>query len=84
MTEVEEINEIVRSLPDDRVQEVLLFARTVLKKHELDTDTPEEKAAQQAEWHELVQSMAGAWADQYPDLEEIRAGEVADAPREHL
>lgn len=83
MTTADKINEIVRSLPDDLAHEVLLFAQTVLKKHELDTDTPEERAARKAEWRKLLQSTAGAWPD-CPSLEEIRASEVPDLPRESL
>lgn len=73
MTTAEKIYEIVRSLPEDRAHEVLLFAETVLRKHELDTDTPEEKSARIAQWRELVRSLAGNWADKYPNLAEIRA-----------
>jgi hypothetical protein len=81
MTIAEQVYELVRSLPDDQVHEVLLFAQTVLKKHEMDTETPEEKAERMAQWRELVRSTAGAWPD-FPTLEEIRASEVPDSPRE--
>jgi Protein of unknown function (DUF2281) len=77
MTTAEKIYDIVRSLPEDYAHEVLLFAETVLKKHELNTETPEEKTARMEEWHELVRSLAGAWADQYPDLAEIRSDDRA-------
>lgn len=71
MTIAEQVYELVRSLPDDQVHEVLLFAQTVLKKHEMDTETPEEKAERMAQWRELVQSSSGAWKDTLPDLEEV-------------
>jgi hypothetical protein len=33
-------------------------------------------------WQELVYSLAGTWAEDFPTLEEIRAGEGEDILRE--
>ena len=35
-------------------------------------------------WPEFVRSLAGAWADDFSDLETIRVGMGQDIPRENL
>lgn len=36
------------------------------------------------EWPQEVLELAGAWKDDFPDLEEIRVTEVDDMPRESI
>ena len=38
----------------------------------------------QTEWPESIIALAGAWGDDYPSLEEIRAGGGQDSPREPI
>jgi hypothetical protein len=71
MTITEQIYELVKTLPSDRASEILLFAEFVRDKH-LRTSQSQEQG-HDSDWVELVQSLAGAWADDFPSLEEIRA-----------
>jgi hypothetical protein len=40
--------------------------------------------APQMAWGDLVQTLAGAWSDDFPDLANIRTGSGQDAVRESL
>jgi hypothetical protein len=40
--------------------------------------------APQMAWGDLVQALAGAWSDDFPDLANIRTGSGQDAVRESL
>jgi hypothetical protein len=83
MTIAEQIYVLVKSLPQEQASEVLTFAEFICFKHSsknllintADTSLP---------WTELVDSLAGAWADDFPSLESIRAEEGQDIPREGL
>jgi len=87
MTVVEKINELLRALPEEKAAEVLTFAEFVLAKHEDTAENPVTTAISDDEkmrqWHQLLNSLSGAWKDDdFPTLEEIRAGEGQDIPRE--
>jgi len=83
MTIADQIYTIVQTLPQDRAREVLAFAEFVRSKPSLvhssttavDTSVP---------WIQLVHSLAGSWADNFPGLEDIRAEEGQDIARESL
>ncbi len=81
MTILEEIYAIVKSLPQEQAREILTFAEFIQTQHQnadnaiatLDNSTP---------WEELVYSLAGTWAEEFPTLEEIRADLGEDILRE--
>ncbi|MBD1823886.1 DUF2281 domain-containing protein [Cyanobacteria bacterium FACHB-DQ100] len=79
MTIAEQIYAIVKTLPPEQASEILAFAEFVQSKHSIRVED-----AQEMSWADLVKSLAGAWADDFPTLEEIRAGEGQDALRESL
>jgi len=59
-------------MPQEQAREILTFAEFIQSQHQnadnaiasLDNSTP---------WEELVYSLAGTWAEDFPNLEEIRA-----------
>ena len=81
MTISEKIDAIVKSLPQEQAREILTFAEFIQTQHQnadnaiacLDNSTP---------WEELVYSLAGTWAEDFPTLEEIRADLGKDILRE--
>jgi len=81
MTIIEQIYAIVKSLPPEQASEILTFAEFIRTQHlnsnqsiaTLDTSTP---------WEELVYSLAGTWAQDFPTLEHIRADLGEDILRE--
>ncbi|MEG4318474.1 MULTISPECIES: DUF2281 domain-containing protein [unclassified Microcoleus] len=81
MTIIEQIYAIVKSLPQDQASEILTFAEFIRAKHLnakesiniVDASTP---------WQELVYSLAGTWAEDFPTLEEIRTESGEDILRE--
>lgn len=83
MTIAEQIYTLVKSLPQEQASKVLTFAEFICFQHSLknplnntvDTSLP---------WTELVDSLAGAWADDFPSLESIRAEEGQNMLRETL
>jgi len=82
MTIAEQIYILVKSLPHEQANEVLTFAEFIRSKYLVEyssntVDTP-------LPWTELVNSLAGAWADDFPSLESIRAGQGQDILRESL
>ncbi len=83
MTIAEQIYAIVETLPKDQASEILTFALIICAKHNsanqrIDTvDSP-------IPWTELVYSLAGAWARDFPTLEDIRAESGQDILRESL
>ncbi|WP_088894276.1 hypothetical protein [Leptolyngbya ohadii] len=81
MSIAEQIYAIVKTLPLDQAREILEFAESMQSKHSVEG---EDQAIALLSWTELVNSFAGAWADDFPTLEEIRAGEGQDALRENL
>jgi hypothetical protein len=83
MTIIEQIYAIVKTLPQEQAREILTFAEFIRAQHLnanqsiaiLDTSTP---------WAELVYSLAGTWAQDFPTLEDIRAELGEDILRESL
>lgn len=81
MTIIEKLSAIVKSLPQEQAREILTFAEFIQNQHQnaepssttLDNLTP---------WEELVYSLGGTWADDFPDLAEIRADLGKDILRE--
>jgi hypothetical protein len=69
MTIAEQIYALVKSLPPDQASEVLTFAFN---------------AVDSMDWSELVYSLAGAWGEDFPALEVIRAESGQDTVREIL
>ncbi len=83
MTIAEQIYSLVKSLPQDQASEILTFTEYICTKN-LAADQPIATEEAQVPWDELVGSLAGAWADDFPDLEDIRAGVGQDILRESL
>ncbi|BAU11673.1 hypothetical protein LEP3755_21760 [Leptolyngbya sp. NIES-3755] len=79
MSIAEQIYTIVKTLPPDQANEILAFAEFIRSKHSIHVEDD-----QAMSWADLVNSLSGAWADDFPTLEEIRAGEGQDALRESL
>ncbi|MCU0552894.1 MAG: DUF2281 domain-containing protein [Leptolyngbya sp. Prado105] len=75
MTIAEQIYALVKSLPQDQANEVLTFAEFIHAKHLKDDPM---------DWSELVYSLAGAWGEDFPALEAIRAESGQDTLRESL
>lgn len=82
MTIAEQIYTLVKTLPPEQASEVLTFAEFVSARRVDHPDGAPERS--QIPWVELVRSLAGAWADDFPDLEGIRHGMGADVRRESL
>lgn len=74
MTIAEQMYTIVKNLPSDQASEILAFAEFIRTKHSIANSTPDPADAS-LRWTELVDSLAGAWADDFPSLESIRAEE---------
>jgi hypothetical protein len=83
MTIAEQIYALVKNLPQDQAGEVLTFTEYICTKN-LATNQVVNPGEAQAPWGELVSSLAGAWADDFPDLQDIRASVGQDALRERL
>lgn len=83
MTIAEQIYTLVKRLPQDRANEVLAFAEFIGSKHSIENPLTN-TANTSLPWTELVDSLAGAWADDFPSLESIRAEEGQDVVRESL
>ena len=66
MTIAEQIQTLVKTLPQDEANEILTFAEYIKSKHEngvQPTDLEEPELPQP----EFVRSLAGAWANNLPD-----------------
>jgi Protein of unknown function (DUF2281) len=83
MTIAEQIYSLVKTLPQDQASEILTFAEYICTKN-LAADQPIDTEEAQVLWGELVSSLAGSWSDDFPDLEDIRAGVGQDILRESL
>jgi Protein of unknown function (DUF2281) len=82
MTIAEQIYTLVKSLPQDQASEVLTFVEALRVKH---SDTKQSgSTVEEQPWAEFVYSLAGAWQDDFPSLEEIRANSGQDILRESL
>lgn len=76
MTLAEQVYEVVKQLPDEKVTEVLTFANSIKTQEDISDDE------KMANWHRFLDSLdAAVWAD-FPTLEEIRANQGEDVPRE--
>jgi hypothetical protein len=83
MTTAEQIYTLVKALPQEQASEILAFVEFIRTKHSIthqlsnsaDTSTP---------WPELVSTLAGAWADDFPSPESIRTDIGQDVLRESL
>jgi hypothetical protein len=82
MTIAEQIYELVKSLPQEQASEILTFAEFIRAKH-LNANQAIDTVAQ-IPWAELVYSLTGTWAEDFPSLEEIRANSGQDILRESL
>jgi Protein of unknown function (DUF2281) len=81
MTIAEQIYTLVKALPPEQASEILTFAEFVRTKHLSSHSSTETNPAS---WSELVYSLAGTWAEDFPDLAEIRADSTPDILRESL
>jgi hypothetical protein len=83
MTIAEQIYVIVKTLPKDQASEILAFAEFIRAKH-LSANQSTDTVDSPMSWTELVHSLAGTWAKDFPTLEEIRAESGEDMRRESL
>lgn len=83
MTIAEQIYAIVKTLPQNQASEILIFAEFISAKHNT-ANQPIGTVDSPIPWTELVYSLAGAWARDFPTLEEIRAQSGQDILRENL
>lgn len=73
MTIAEQIYTLVKTLPPGQASEILAFAEYIGRNHERIVQPIETEEQQQAPWSEFIHSLAGSWADDFPDLETIRS-----------
>ncbi len=66
MTIAEQIYSLVKALPQDQANEILTFAEYIRTKNLVANQSIDADEAP-APWGELVSSLAGAWADDFPD-----------------
>jgi hypothetical protein len=81
MTIIEQIYEIVKSLPQEQANEILNFAESIQKQH-LNANQSNATLNTSTSWEELVYCLSGAWGQDFPTLEEIRADMGEDILRE--
>jgi Protein of unknown function (DUF2281) len=82
MTLAEQIYELVKTLPPDQASEVLTFAEFLRAKHS--SEAPSNPSVDQIPWSDFIYSLAGAWGQDFPNLEEIREELGQDILRESL
>ena len=82
MSIADQLYALVKSFPQEQASEVLTFAEFIRAKHL--KDNPVIGAVASVTWAELVHSLAGAWGEDFPDLEDIRIGSRQDTQRESL
>ncbi|MEG4628029.1 DUF2281 domain-containing protein [Microcoleus sp. w1-18aA5] len=78
---IEQIYAIVKTLPENQASEILTFAELSRAKYlneNQSTDTVDSLTPST----ELVYSLAGTWAEDFPTLEQIRAASGEDILRE--
>lgn len=80
MTVVEQIYEVVKQLQEEKAAKVLTFAEAV--KAEQAEEESAASADKMAEWHRFLDSIDPADWEDFPTLEEIRANQGEDVPRE--
>lgn len=81
MTVIEQIYAIVKTLPQNQASEILTFAQFIRAKY-LNGNQSTDTVDSLTPWQELVYSLAGTWAEDFPTLEEIRAESGEDILRE--
>ncbi|MCU0543864.1 MAG: DUF2281 domain-containing protein [Oscillatoriaceae cyanobacterium Prado104] len=81
MTVTEQIYAIVKSLPQKQASEILTFAQFIRAKY-LNANQTTDPVDSLTSWQELVYSLAGSRADDFPTLEEIRTESGEDILRE--
>lgn len=79
MTIAEQIYTLVQSLPQDKASQVLMFAESMQSELGSRSGHVDERP-----WAEFVYSLAGAWSDDFPHIEEIRENAGQDVVRETL
>jgi hypothetical protein len=72
MTVIEQIYAIVKTLPQNQASEILTFAEFIRAKY-LNGNQSTDTVDGLTPWQEVVYSLAGTWAEDFPTLEEIRA-----------
>ena len=82
MTIAEQIYELVKALPQEQASEILTFAEFIRAKHQ--DGNASINSVTSVPWAELVESLAGAWGEDFPDVEDIRTELEPDIPRESL
>lgn len=82
MTIAEQISAIVKTLPQEQASEILNFAEYIRSQYlhihqpiTVDTSIP---------WQEMINSLAGAWGEDFPMVEEISTQVGEDIFRESL
>ncbi len=81
MTVIEQIYAIVKTLPQNQASEILTFAEFIRAKY-LNGNPSTDTVDSLIPWQELVYSLAGNLAEDFPTLEEIRAESGEDILRE--
>ncbi len=81
MTVIEQIYAIVKTLSQNQASEILTFAEFIRAKY-LNANQSTDTVDSLTPWTELVYFLAGAWAENFPTLEEIRAESGEDILRE--
>jgi hypothetical protein len=80
MAIAEQIYELVKSLPEHQAIEVLTFVEFIREKrldeHQSSPSNPPQN------WPDLVHTLAGAWQEDFPNLEDIRINLGQDVSRE--
>ncbi|MEG4395737.1 MULTISPECIES: DUF2281 domain-containing protein [unclassified Microcoleus] len=81
MTIIEQIYAIVKTLPENQASEILTFAELIRAKY-LNENQSTDTVGSLTPSTELVYSLAGTWAEDFPTLEQIRAESGEDILRE--
>jgi Protein of unknown function (DUF2281) len=82
MTLAEQIYELVKTLPPEQASEVLTFAEFIRAKNS--NEVLLRASVDQIPWSDFIYSLAGAWEQDFPNLEEIREELGQDIQRERL
>jgi hypothetical protein len=81
MTIAERIFTLVKTLTQSQANEILLFAESISSRQQ-SLNQSDRIEAPKTSWTEFVSSLAGVWADDFPDLVQIRSDEGQDITRE--
>ncbi|WP_017303950.1 hypothetical protein [Spirulina subsalsa] len=84
MSTADQIYELVKSMPEQKSQMVLVFAQFVQNQEEqIDGLSSMTTIEDMQSWRQLVGELAGAWPD-FPTAEELRGVLTQDVGRETL